>query len=93
MSRVTGDPLPKCLIVLLKPKLTLAGADKWPLNHLNVSGLLYQPVSEHWSGFYEWLRDAHGDLLGVRYWPFPETEFITEVTRGLSYVRAVHRNT
>lgn len=29
-----------------------------------------------WTGFYDWLRTDVGMLIGVRYWPFEQAEFL-----------------
>ena len=39
------------------------------------------------TGFYDWLRDSEGQLLGVRYWLDGTTDFILEQHRSLPYVR------
>jgi hypothetical protein len=78
---------PKCLIIFLRKRLTLAEAYDWPIPQLSVANEVYKPVSSDWSGFYDWMRDNDGRLLGLRYWPFPETEFLEEMTKTFSYAR------
>jgi hypothetical protein len=75
------------LIIFLWPRLTLAESQSWPVGELRVQNEVYRPASSDWSGFYDWLRDDSGTLFGLRYSPFPETEFITEVVKGLGYTR------
>ena len=29
-----------------------------------------------WTGFYDWLRAASGRLVGLRFWPFEQAEFL-----------------
>jgi len=37
-------------------------------------------------GFYDWLRNSEHRVLGVRYFPFEEFEFLFEITKQLDYV-------
>ena len=78
-----------CLIVILRAQLTLAKDVRWPLKGFVVGSKRYHDAAfGNWTGFYDWLRDARGSLLGVRYTPFNETEFLTERTKGLAYVKS-----
>ncbi len=78
-----------CLLVILRPRLTLAKDVRWPLKGFAVGNKLYHDAAfGNWTGFYDWLRDAQGNLLGVRYTPFDETEFLTEQMKGLAYVKS-----
>jgi len=67
------------------PRLTLAESPSWPIKQLQVGSELYVPASSDWSGFYDWLRDKNGNLLGMRFSPFPETEFLIQALSGLLY--------
>ncbi len=40
-----------------------------------------------WTGFYDWLRDSDKNVLGVRYWPFKECEYVIERLEKLWYVK------
>jgi hypothetical protein len=78
-----------CLLVILQPQLTLARHLRWPLKGFVVGNKQYLDAAfGDWTGFYDWLRDADGNLLGVRYTPFEDTEFLIEHTEKLSYVKA-----
>lgn len=85
MARDTSSSL--TLIIFLWPRLTLAESLSWPVTQLHAKNEVYRTVSSDWSGFYDWLRDDNGSLFGLRYSPFPETGFITEVVKGLPYAR------
>ena len=37
-------------------------------------------------GFYDWLRNSEGQLLGVRFFPFEDFAFLFEITKQLEYV-------
>lgn len=65
---------PGCLLVVLRsrPRLLLA-ADcpaTFRLEHKEYSRRSPGP----WAGFYDWLRDCAGNVIGVRQWPFADTE-------------------
>jgi hypothetical protein len=75
-----------CLLVILRPKLTLAKSPGWPLKGFALNGKEYRDAAlGEWTGFYDWLRAADGTLLGVRYWLNEETEFLTQEAEGLPY--------
>ena len=76
---------PGCLIVALRPKLGLALTQSWPVADLSIDGDLYRPVGPEWSGFYDWLRDGSGALLGVRYNATEATRFILDRSKTLDY--------
>jgi hypothetical protein len=82
------DPNP-CLLVLLGSALTLARDVRWPMAGFTIGEEKYYDASfGDWTGFYDWLRDAEGGLLGVRYTPFEQTEFLTRELENLHYVKA-----
>lgn len=78
-----------CLLVILRPRLTLAKDIRWPLKGFVIGSKRYHDAAfGNWTGFYDWLRDAQGNLLGVRYTPSDQTEFLTEQLKGLAYVKS-----
>lgn len=82
------DPNP-CLLVLFRSTLTLARDVRWPLAGFSIGEEKYYDASfGDWTGFYDWLRDAEGGLLGIRYTPFEQTEFLTRELKDLHYVQA-----
>jgi hypothetical protein len=65
---------PGCLLVVLRTRPLLLLTPECPdavfwLEHKE----FVRRSPGDWSGFYDWLRDAEGDLLGVRQWPFDDT--------------------
>jgi hypothetical protein len=77
-----------CLLVILRPQLTLARDLHWPLKGFVLGEKQYRDANfGEWTGFYDWLRDRDGNLLGVRYTPFEETEFLTQEMSVLGYVK------
>jgi len=58
------------LAILLTPEIQLTLLPREPERELTLSGQVYRDVGyRDWSGFYDWLRNRRGSVLGVRYWP------------------------
>lgn len=85
-----GNPIGRqCLLVVLRPQLTLAKNLHWPLSGFVLDGSSYRDAGfGDWTDFYDWLRDADGNVLGVRYWLQTDTQFLVEYAKGLGYVQA-----
>jgi hypothetical protein len=84
-KRPTGRP---CLLVIFRAELTLSKDIQWPLKGFAVGDRQYNEVNiGGWTGFYDWLRDSEENLLGVRYSPFKDCEFLIERTAKLQYVK------
>lgn len=78
----------KCLLVLFRRQVTLSLIDDWPGAEITVDGETYRDVgSGDWTGYYDWLRNTQGAILGVRYWPSEETHFLVSTASPLSYSR------
>jgi hypothetical protein len=78
-----------CLLIVLGRNVTLAGNMKWPLKGFIIGEKTYREANfGEWTGFYDWLRDDSENLLGIRYTPFEQTEFLTRELGQLSYVEA-----
>jgi len=77
-----ADP---CLIVFLRPKIALALGKDWPITRLSIDNKTFEPVGPHWSGFYDWLRDIRGRVVGVRYHPTEYTDFLLKFVDRLEY--------
>jgi hypothetical protein len=79
----------ECLIVMLQEELTLANGIRWPLKAFRLEGTVYQDVGlGEWTGFYDWMRQSNGDLIGVRYTPLADNRELFESTRSLGYTKA-----
>ncbi|HEY6252421.1 MAG TPA: hypothetical protein VI685_20900 [Candidatus Angelobacter sp.] len=74
-----------CIVVFLWPQMGLALATNWPIASITVKQQIYKPSGPGWSGFYDWLRDSSGKLLGIRYHPCEETAFVLEQASRLNY--------
>jgi hypothetical protein len=82
---------PRCVIVFFRPRLTMGEMTAWPKDRLFAFGEPYSSVGGEWTGFYDWIRNAAGVLLGVRYWPFESTEFVISRAAQLGYVQTSER--
>jgi hypothetical protein len=77
----------ECLLVIFRPTLALAKNIRWPLKGFTIVDKQYSEINMgDWTGFYDWLRDSESNLLGIRYSPFKDCEFLIEHARELSYV-------
>ena len=82
----------ECLVLILGETLTILIQQTWPVSLLRHAGREYADTGHgEVTGFYDWLRNANGDLLGVRYTPFESTEFVLEALAAKEYVRVVPR--
>jgi hypothetical protein len=87
-STVKSSAGGSCLIVVLKSNLTLAESPGWPVQRFALNGKEYRDAQlGEWTGFYDWLRDPNGDLLGVRYWVDEGTEVLVQQAYLLAYAR------
>ena len=78
----------QCLLVALGQQPVLALVAECPHDEFSLDGRVYRDKGYGaWTGFYDWLRDRHGQIVGLRYWPFEETRFLTDSLRALPYVR------
>ena len=82
-QEIEGD----CLIVMLRKELVLAAASQCPNEVFVCQGARYidQGYGD-FTGFYDWLRTAGGLVIGVRYYPVQEVEFLCTLTEPLPYV-------
>lgn len=76
-----------CLLVLLRPQLVLGWAEKYPIRRLVLEDTSCEHAPESVLFFYDWLRNAEGDLLGVRCYPGGES---LSSAAELEYVKARH---
>ena len=74
--------------MIFRAELTLARDIQWPLKAFTIGDRQYSEINiGDWTGFYDWLRDSEANLLGVRYSPFKDCEFLIERTAKLQYVK------
>lgn len=68
-----------CLVIVFKPRLTLALVAGHPIDELILGGVRYRDAGYgEWTGFYDWLRDNKGRVIGVRYWP-DDPQFLLDI--------------
>jgi len=73
---------------VLRSRLALAESPTWPLKEFTLNGKKFHDTRlGEWTGFYDWLRDSNGGLLGVRYWLSEGTELLEEHARVLTYTK------
>jgi hypothetical protein len=63
------------LIVQLSQEPRAAYLEKHPLNDANSSAFVDAGLGA-WTGFYDWLRDQEKRIIGVRFFPFEQAEFL-----------------
>ncbi len=68
----------RSLAVFLRSQITLAWANR-PVGAIKLESQTYRAVGPEWSGFYDWLCDADGRLVAIRYEPCGEVaQYIRE---------------
>lgn len=77
----------ECLLVFLDQCLGLAFADHWPLESIAANSEIYVPVSSEFSGFYDWLRDSTGELIGIRHNGVRDNEVLRSHDFDYKYAR------
>lgn len=76
------------LVIAFRPHLTLALIESKPVRGFYIDEVSYRSVSSGDStGFYDWLRDRDGKVIGVRFWPEGEAEPPLQALAHLEYVR------
>src|SRR5713101_2789650 len=86
-KKVNAPRATPCIVVFLTPQVRLALTTNWPVVSIALNSQTYNPVGPAWSGFYDWLRDSNGKLLGVRYHPCEQTAFVLEQASELNYAQ------
>lgn len=62
-------PKGEFLLIVFRPELTLAFLEVQPPSSFAIVGTTYRAVpTDDDAGFYDWLRDRTGRIMGVRYW-------------------------
>ena len=71
------DEQQSCLIVLLGEQVKLAKGRPWPFASFVSNGKRYRDCGfGEFTAFYDWLRNARDEVLGVRYNLCGDTEFL-----------------
>lgn len=86
MKKTTG-PAARLLLTFLRSSLAVAVLPEHPgMSFTQGDQRFTESGHGDLTGFYDWLRDASGTLLGVRYWPLREVDFPRDAVRHLPYV-------
>ena len=72
------------MLVAFQPRLTLVLANECADDEVQTR--YGDKGCGDWTGFYDWLRDSDGNILGVRYWPFEEIHLPIKKLSQLPYV-------
>lgn len=93
MKNLTKGPASGlCLIIELAQHIALARPVPWPVSSFAIHDQYYRPMGfGNSTGFYDWLRDSKSKLVGVRYWPFEDTQFLLREVAALNYVKVTPR--
>ncbi len=77
------------LIAVLGKELPLLSTNDLPIERCRHSGTVFTATGRHeMTGFYDWLRNTDGTLIGVRYLPFWD-EPMPDSWASLSYANTV----
>jgi hypothetical protein len=78
---------PAILIAILGSELELAMVDGPLSSGFTQGDCFYRDAGQgDFTGFYDWLRDTAGRLLGLKYWIYRDVDFHREVLASLPYV-------
>lgn len=81
-------PKGEFLVIVFRPELTLALSEAQPAEGVSIEGVSYRATSTgDFTGFYDWLRDRSGKIIGLRYWPGSEGKLPLHTLNHLPYVR------
>lgn len=76
------------LLLALRHELECAISERPPGNSVIMGHKAYADLDHgDWLGFYDWLRNSHGHILGVRFWPFEDVEgILLDVSIANNYI-------
>lgn len=84
MNLSPADKPVKCLVVVLRAQPLLVLTPDCPQAEFSLETKRYSPHGDgSWTGFYDWLRDRQGHLIGVRYWPFADSPVFRDLQAQL----------
>jgi hypothetical protein len=84
-------PADRVLLVILGEGVTLKVAERLPASTVQIGeDQFHSPAASEWIGFYDWLRTADDELIGVRQWI--DEEF-SQVCEGLVRFDSVYMPT
>lgn len=79
-----------CLILILDEKLEAIHVPSCPTSLRDGAGNLYtNSYPEDDNGFYDWLRRANGEIIGVRWFPYEDGALDNKNTRYLKSLKYI----
>jgi hypothetical protein len=76
-----------CLLVVCKSEIILALAPQCPEDSFTYDNITFRDQGfGDFTGFYDWLRNSDGEIIGVRYLPVDGLEFLGHALVHLPYV-------
>lgn len=78
------------LLIILESKIKLFICSTLSKNQKSIliEGNEYMEIPiGYFNGFYDWLRNASGYIIGVRYFPFEDSSFLLDELGELEYLR------
>lgn len=87
------DTTPYYLLAVLKDELTAFLTSASLNDSIVVDGNKYNDKGcGDFTGFYDWLRDSEERVIGIRYYPFEDVDFLFEVIRSFEYIEIAADN-
>lgn len=77
------------LLLVFDERLDLVVKDSCPLSFVHDSHFFENIRGQDFNGFYDFLRDDSGRVLGISFSVFPAAEFLLDSLRAFSYVQCV----
>jgi hypothetical protein len=75
------------ILFVLKPRLTLSLMKSKLEQTIQLGDIIYHDITHGESnGFYDWLRNFNGEIVGLRYSPHLEKNFLLQLVTGFSYI-------
>ena len=85
-SKASENDNPLCLIVVFRDTLALSVAPSCPEASFEYDNVAYEDQGfGDFTGFYDWLRNRERSVIGVRYLPADELDFLCNAVEGLPY--------
>ena len=82
------NQLASCLIVVCMNEIILVHAPQCPKDSFTYDNTTFRNQGfGDFTGFYDWLRNKDGEVIGVRYLPVDELKFLWHALANLPYVK------
>jgi hypothetical protein len=85
-----GERSSGCLLFLLEPRLMLRLIKSLPDHTIEWNDVIYHDITNGDSnGFYDWLRNSNDEIVGLRYSPHVEKNFLLQQVNRFSYIEVI----